>query len=334
MLDVFNNDAFSTVSLTESLNKLPYTPSRLGSMGLFKRRGVPTTKIAIEEKHGTLRLLPTKTRGTPGTTRQRDGRSARVFVAPHIPYDSSILADDVLSVRKFGSEDALEAVSEVVNNELESMKMDHEVTHEWHRIGAVKGLILDADGSTTIYDLFDEFGLTQTTVSFDFTDTSSGYIKLKCQSIKRSMEDALGGTPFTGITALCGDNFFDKLVAHTEVASSYDRWREGEFHRTLQDDSGFQWGNIRWENYRGQIGAQRFVDTDKAHFFPTGGLGIFVEYNAPANFIEAVGTIGKPYYAKKEMMKFDMGVELHTQSNPLMLCTRPQSLIEGSDANP
>ena len=48
----------------------------------------------------------------------------------------------------------------------------------------------------------------------------------------------------------------------------------------------------------------------------------------PADFNEAVGTVGQEYYAKQEPRKFGRGVDIHTQSNPLPLCMRPEVLVE------
>ncbi len=44
--------------------------------------------------------------------------------------------------------------------------------------------------------------------------------------------------------------------------------------------------------------------------------------------METVNTPGLPRYAKQARMKFDRGVELHTQSNPLPLCVRPHLLVK------
>jgi hypothetical protein len=48
---------------------------------------------------------------------------------------------------------------------LETMRNKHAITLEHLRMGALKGVILDADGST-LYDLFDEFDITPKTVNF------------------------------------------------------------------------------------------------------------------------------------------------------------------------
>jgi hypothetical protein len=52
MLDIFNNNAFGVVSLTDAINKPVFAPGRLGQMGLFNERGVSTTTIVLEQKAG------------------------------------------------------------------------------------------------------------------------------------------------------------------------------------------------------------------------------------------------------------------------------------------
>jgi len=41
-----------------------------------------------------------------------------------------------------------------------------------------------------------------------------------------------------------------------------------------------------------------------------------------------VNTIGLPIYAKSEERQYGRGVNMHTQSNPLPLCLRPELLVK------
>jgi hypothetical protein len=43
--------------LTDSINKLPFVPGRLGALALFTEAPVPTTSIALEEQSGILTLV-------------------------------------------------------------------------------------------------------------------------------------------------------------------------------------------------------------------------------------------------------------------------------------
>ena len=45
LLDVFRSSAFDFTSLTQSILKLPYKPSRLGELGLFQEKGISTLTV-------------------------------------------------------------------------------------------------------------------------------------------------------------------------------------------------------------------------------------------------------------------------------------------------
>ena len=334
MLDIFQNNAFSVTSLTDAINKLPFVPGKVGQLGIFQESGVSTTSIMIEEREGSLALIPTSHRGGPAAQNKNEKRKARSLIVPHIALEDTIMADEVQDVRSFGSESSLQSVQSVVNNRLSEMTTKHDATLEHLRIGALKGKVLDADGVTVLYDLFTEFGVAPyAEIDFDLDAASpvNGAIKKICHGVKRKMEDALGAAPYTSIHAFCSEGFFDALVTHPEVTAAYDRYQESIFLRTGQARGQFDYGGIVFEEYRGSIGGVDFIPDGKAHFFPVGTPGLFRQYNAPADFVETVNTIGLPRYAKQAIDdEFGRWVKLHTQANPLPICTRPQVLIKGT----
>lgn len=337
-LDVFNNEAFQMTSLTGAINKLPYKPRVLGSLNMFEEVRANTEDVWVEERNGKLSLLPIAARGAINAVRQTPHRKARNFNVPHVPQHQTILASDIAGIRAFGTESELEAVAPYVNDQLAGMKDNHEVTHEYHRIGALKGNILDADGSTVIYNLFTEFGVTQEEIDFDYWVNDFGYV---VGLIIRAIAGKLGGTPFGQIFAVCGDNYFDAVKMHTSTKDAYERWENGKFLRQSMLGSewyalsanGFEFQDVMFFNYRGEIGGVEFVDNDEAYYFATGVPGLFQEIYAPANFMETVNTRALPYYAKQEPMKFNIGTELYTQSNMLAMCTRPSSIIKSTLSN-
>ena len=79
----------------------------------------------------------------------------------------------------------------------------------------------------------------------------------------------------------------------------------------------------------GKVGTVEYTESAKAFFFPVGVPNLFRQYNAPADFVETANTIGLPRYAKQAVdQEFGRWVKLHTQSNPLPICTRPKVLIK------
>ena len=330
MINPFELDAFNMTSLTAAINLLPNNYGRLRELNLFPAKGVRTRSISVEEQNGVLNLLPTQLPGGAATFEGRSKRKLRSFTIPHIPHDDVILPEEIQGIRAFGSETELQSMANVVTDHLQSMRNKHAITLEHLRMGALKGTILDADG-TTLYNLYDEFEITPKTVSFALS-TASTDVKKKCLDVIRHIEDNLRGEIMSGVYCLCSSEFFDALTGHAKVKEAYERWQEGA---ALRNDmrSGFTFGGITFEEYRGQATApdgtvRRFIAANEAHCFPMGTMNTFVTYFAPADFNETVNTLGQPLYAKQCPRKFDRGTEIHTQSNPLPLCLRPGVLVK------
>jgi hypothetical protein len=334
MLNPFDNDAFSMVALTAAINKIPNLYGRVEQLGLMPAEGVRTRTILIEEMNGVLNLLPTQPVGAPGTVGTQAKRKVRSFVIPHIPHDDVVLPEEVQGIRAFGSENELEALAALIAKKLQNMRNKHAITLEHLRMGALKGVILDADGST-LYDLYSEFGITAKTVNFALT-TASTEVLLKILEVKRHVEDNLRGEFMTGVYCLCSPGFFDALTTHAKVKEAYARWQQGQI--LFSDNrTNFSFGGITFEEYRGQATdptgtVRKFIADDEAHFFPLGTATTFRTYFAPADFNETANTLGLPLYAKQEPRKFGRGTDLHSQSNPLPICHRPEILVKATKA--
>lgn len=336
MQNPFENPGFSMASLTAAINLLPNRYGRLEQLNLFPAKPVRTRQIIVEEYAGRLNLLPTKPPGSPGTVGERGTRKLRSFVIPHIPHDDVVLPEEVQGIRAFGSETEMEAISGVMARHLETMRNKHAITLEHLRMGALKGQILDADGST-IYDLYTEFQIAQQSVAFPFSNTTdNGQIKAACLDVLGLIEDGLKGEFMTGIHVLCSPEFFRALTTHKEVKTAYQNYQQGIY---LFSDvrNGFPYAGITFEEYRGQASdingtVRKFIAPGEAHAFPLGTVDTFATYYAPADFNETVNTLGQPLYAKQEPRKFERGTDLHTQSNPLPMCHRPGVLVKLTSA--
>jgi hypothetical protein len=333
ILDIFDGTGYKVADLTTAINKLPYVPSRLGASGLFTPKSVSSLVVMVERRKGKISLLPVKPRGSgESTKRPAEKRDIRPFAIPHIPHGDSLMADDIQGVRAFGSADKLETINEKVTDVLAGLRANHEITHEYHRIGAIQGRVLDADGSTEVFDFFTEFNITETEVDFALDDDQTN-VKARCEEVIRRIEDQLGGVPHSGVACYCGNGFWDSLIQHPKVERAFEKQMDGAFlcERQIQDGvRRLEFGGITFENYRGSVGSIRFIPHLVARFVPMGVQDLFHHYSAPADYIETVNTMGQPVYVKQERMKFDKGIEFESQSNPAIICTRPEVLIKGT----
>lgn len=340
MLDIFNNDAFSVTNLTDAINELKFKPGRIGELGIFSTEGVDTTTIAIEKKGDILTIVPPTPRGAPGTTIAKERRDLRALMIPHFEINDAVMAEEVQNVRAFGTDRALETVMMKVGQRQQTHVINFAVTEEHARMGAIKGIVTYADGSTL--NLFEAFEVKQDAViNFGLSNANAedGDLRKKCAQVTRTMAGHLGGIPFTGIHAFVGDNFFDDLLSHPEVRETYKGYseakilREGYVGPNKSSYGIFEFGGIVWENYRGAIvDGKTFIETDEAHLFPTGVPGLFKTTYAPADYVDTVNTMGQRLYTKQYRMPNEKGIHLDTQMNALQYCTRPKALMKGKRA--
>jgi hypothetical protein len=340
--DLFSSDGFSLQSLTAAINEIDHVPARSGQL-VFAREGVTegvtTLSITIERVGDTLTLLSTLPRGAPATKLTPERRKLYSFEIPHLLAGDTIYADSVQNVREFGTPNITVTVQSKLTDVLTKLSARLDYTLENHRLGALKGQIIDADGVTVLTDLSEAFGYLNSdgvagpeTFNFelDLLATESGDIRLKAQAVSRYMDrHAKVVLPPNALKwAFCGDNFFDKLISRQDVK---DCWVNTDAAAAVLGGNYafgvFEFGGIMWENYRGSDdGTTISIPSDEARFFYVNVPELYRESFAPADYIDTVNTVGLPKYARSAPDRMGRSVEVEAQSNPLPLCIAPATL--------
>lgn len=334
IIDIFRSDAYGVVELTDRINRAPYRPQRLGQLGLFRNEGVPTLTVAIEKATQGLELIPTTPRGGQPTTLDLTRPSLQAFTIPHMQRESTIYADQLFNLRELGGDGnpSPQSLEAEIDKRFTMLRNQFDVTMEFHRMGAIKGVVYDADGTTALLNLYTAFGETQTVVDFDFTANSITDMRQKLVGIMRTAEDELGDSMVSGYRVLAGDQWFDNFIAHANVREVIEI--QGAAGQLREDQRrGFNYAGITFENYRGKVGSINFIATGEAYMIPE-GTDQFVTYYGPGDFLDAIGTVGLPFYARRVLdNEYNRWVKLHAQSNPLTLNLRPKSVIKFTGSN-
>lgn len=325
MNDIFGTDLFTTQTLTAAINKALYLPGQIAAMKLFDEQGIATTKCSVELKNNTLKLVPNTGRGAPAPVFTPGKREGVSFECAHLIQRSTLLADSIQDVREFGTNELKSLEVSLNTDHLEPMRQNIEATIEYHRVGAIKGQILDASGDVLI-NLHAEFGVSQQIISFDLS-ASTIKVQAKVLAAKRLAEDALGAIKPTGWVALCSSGFFDAMMAHPSVENFAEGWAAANM---LRDDvrESVNIGGVNFAEYRGRYNGTDFIPAGEAYLIPQGVPGLFITRFAPADYAEAVNTEGLPIYAKSHLLPFNRGAMLEAQSNPVNLCTLPRAVIK------
>lgn len=338
-MDIFNDDAFSLSSMTAAVEKMPYVPSYLGSLGIFGAgEGVTTDTVTIERKDHVLSPIQTSQRGTEPPMGSTEKAKLRSFNIPRVAKSDQVFAREIQGVRAFGTEGELQTAVQIIAQKQAKLVQEYELTMELHRLGAIKGILLDADGST-LYDYFSEFGISQPAeIDFDLDNASptAGVLRnLVANSVVRPIARALGAAynPGVRIIGLAGDTFYDQFVNHPDVVRSYESWQAAESLRTSTAFASFSQFGVDWVNYRGtDDNSTVAVGAGKVQFIVTGVPGLYRRLNGPGEDFETVNTIGRPMYANLVRdEKRNQWVMPELYAYPLHMVTRPEVLLRGKN---
>lgn len=339
MLDIFNSDGFSITALTAAVTKVPYKPARLGELGLFDEKPISTTSVAIEQQDGQLSLIGDSPRGSAGDLIVDKKRSLVSFTARHLARNAKVMADEVQGVRAFGSENAMLSVEQKRDEKLAILRAMHEVTWEYHRVGALTGSVLDADGSTVLLDVHAAFGVSQQVSDFALTNASLD-VREQCELVADKIDEELGGSTYERVHVFCGGTFYDTLIKHAYVSAVLKASGAAAALTLLQDlRKGFSIGPLtferakRWKVKNPATGALiDMINTDVAYAFPVGAMTpegpLFIGRFAPQPYFDTVNRLNPPLVVKAELDPKQRFIDLEGVSCPLYLNTRPRAVIK------
>lgn len=356
ILNVFRQDAFTSVTLTEAVERNPYLPTGIGNLRIFEPKPIRTKALAVEQRNGRLAVIPTSARGGPPTERVTEKRQARYFECPRLATADTVYAEELMDVREFNTEAQMMAIQQEVGRRLNGptgLTSNIEYTMERHRLSAVQGKLLDADGSV-LFDWFEEFDIPRpaaTAFNLYAANPVDGVLRTTCNQIVRSMSRASQGafTNRTRVIGLCGDYFWDGLVNHPDVTKTYYNWlqaaelRMGTAFRGSPDEANplaqtdsvmtpMMFGDIYWINYRGSDDLTSIaIPSNGAVFFPQGAAGVFNVAFAPHANATWMNKPGRPIYViPVEDRDREEWWRMEVYSYPLHICTRPEVLQSGA----
>jgi hypothetical protein len=339
-LDIFNQDAFSAISLTTAIQRNPFLPSKLGSMNIFEPNPIRTTALSVEERDGKLVLIPFTERGTQGTQRTTEKRKRRYFDVPRLMHADTIYANELQNIVQFGDTTVLMQLQQEIDRRMNGptgLNANLDYTEEYLRLGAVQGLLLNPGDGTVWYNWYDEFQRAQASeVPFNLAANTANSLRPLINGIVRGMARRSQGafTTATRVVALCGDAFYDAFTNHPDVIRTFVNWsdardiREGNSGGAFTD---FEFAEITWVNYRGSDDNSTIkIADDKVKFFPKGAPGVFQKAMSPGESFEWINTPGQPRYVQPIVDRDrNQWWKMEAYAYPLYLCARPECLASG-----
>lgn len=311
----FYTDFFNANELIASIAKAPYIPGRLADPAIFSTRQLAGTKLSLEDQAlNDAELLTATPRGTPSKAQVLERRAVHTFETSHYRKDGAVYADEVLNARAVGVTAARESMVTRRDEVMAKLRRDIDLTHESLRI-------------TTLNSPSNAFGNAPASAAVAFGATDSAIRSAIFNNIIKPMESALKGIPYSGLLALCDDTFWAGLIESKTIKETYLNQVQASALRGSTTEQVI-FGGVTFERYRG-VGST-VISSGKAKVIPVGVSELFIQAFAPADTMDQVGAgaMGQPYYANAYPIDDgNRGVYIEMQTNPVMVCTRPQAVL-------
>lgn len=326
---------FADDQLTASINVPPYKTGRPAQLGIFADTPISTTYVRLGIEEQELTVIPARERGGESNLNMSGGKNGVTFDIPHFPLDDAIKPADIQNLNKWGSDHIMLGLEDVYNTKLEQMRAKHDLTHSYLDWGALNGQVLDGEGKLLL-DLWDTFDLAETGFAIPL-DTADILVSDYNRLIKARLRKELRGTAASGVRVLAGANFFEKYVRHPNVREE-QRAYKGDGMNPGRDDIEdiFVFAGLTLERVDEEYGVRQAngtlvkkpaIDPDEAVVIPM-GTPFFKRYIAPPDTLsEANHKPENKVFVSTETLPHDKGKEIHTESNVLSICVRPQLMI-------
>lgn len=338
---------YTATDLTDQVNRVPNLYGLLNEIDLFPTEGSISTIVEMRYEDGVLRVLPAKERGAPATPlAERTGKTIFLEV-PHFPSMDLITPKDLQNLTVINARTKRPiTLEEEVAKRLINIRGTHAITREWVRASALQGVIKDGNNAT-IYDLYAAFDIVKTTIFFDLSNASAD-MTAKCAAVWAAITANLKGEVMNGIECIVDPVFFQAFVSHASVRPFYVNAEQAlALADLVRKESGgnmwgreFSFGRIWFREYYGtapiksgsSLVSTPFWASGTGTAYPAGTRNMFRTYDAPANDIRFVNTMGQELYVSPEILEHGQGVEFKSESNPLAVCRRPEALAQLSSA--
>lgn len=346
-IEAIVNERYTVLELSTAITNRQNEYGLLNSTGLFAEKGIPDRHVKIESRNQTLHIIPTSPIGTPAPA-DDDPDSGNIRILPTFRHAKkhTLLAEEIQGVRKFGTENELEVFDEKVMEKLDKIQREHRQTKEFLRWGALKGNVYDADGVKVLYNVYTEMGETQKTVDWALGDAQSvDAIQDGNDLLLDYLEDEALGEPIAGTVMFCSPGYHTALMKNKDFREAFRYYANAQREPNPNRESlrkPFEFKDVIYYRHRGKCSFKKadgsivthtFIPDNEAIAVPLGTAEVFESYFGPAEFMETVNTIGQEIYVKPDVMKLNMGVELHSFSYPLHLVKKPRLVVRCTFSN-
>lgn len=335
-------NGFNVSDWTQEVNTIPNQWGLIGQLGIFQEEAVAEHTVVFEEIIKDGALIVDRVRGERSTVGRDASRKLHTFAVPHFPYDDAIYPQDIQGKRAYGSASEAETLDAVRARKLARIRQNHAWTLEVARAQAITAGTVYSPSGTVTQDWYQEMTGAARPAAVDFLlGTTTTEIASVIEVVLAKIQDNSGSVNYTGVVALCGTTFFQKLVTHANIKQAYQYYTSTQepMRRRLSADGTavgmrrtFEFMGVTFIEMRDNYAGQTLIPVSDAYFLPT-GTEFFKTYFSPANRFGLVNTLGEQVYVFENMAPNGTAYTIETETNFVNAMLKPLLVVKATTSN-
>lgn len=321
MAIIINNG--SVVDQTAAIERIPFKPGLIGSLGLYGTDVVRTDVVSFDVSANSLHILDDHLRNVAQKNSTEDsGYNQHVLAIPHYPIVKTIGREKLAGVRAFGSESE-QIVAGAVANELERQADLHDTHEEYLKAQmTLNGVVVTTHFGTI--NMATEFGVTRPTQAFT---SATALADIQAAQAKSKAGLQTGGR-IAGYILFASPELFAEIIASPAVATAYQFSQaqgnplRNELGSVANGYTMFRFGNVDVVLYDDAF----VTKTGAAVTVLAAGTGVLVPRTrlgtaiyGPASTLSGLGGLGSRRFATSHRDPKDRYVEVESEQSTLVL---------------
>ena len=330
-MTILNN--VQVVDRTKAISVIPFKPSLIGALNLFRSETVASDAITFDVKDNSLFVLADHLRNTDGKNALDPTQfDIHTMAIPHYPIETTISRNKLAGLRGFGKETE-DAIESAVSGELER----HGEMHDNHYEYLQALMVCQGKIDTTYFgsiDMESEFGVTRSAQAFDFSDTA--FMDAQLRAAQATAKKGLtNGGRVQGWVLLAGVTWFNSFVDHASVINGSQLVGDSPLRNQLGEVAGgysmYRFGNVDVVLYddtfttKDGTTVQPLGDAE-ARLLPRTTLGS--SFFGPVSKLSGIGAQGAKRFASSYRDPKDRYVEIESEQNTLVVMEQIGAVVE------
>lgn len=333
--DIFNNDAFSQITLTQQILSTPFQEHMLSARLPWTIENSPTPDVAIERSSEGVAVITSAPRGAPGVEFGLTKKSVIKVTPPHYPAGATIQSTELrAALNHVGDNGELLGVQALHQRHMNAFVRSYAQMWEHGAQGALEGLIKDPGIEEPVLDLGELWGEVPQVVEVDFTDPSVDWVQELTDAKTAAIQELTGMPAVTDWVFMLFGSAAKFVTSNEKLLKTKDRI-DDTIHSAdrVRGFSRYRFAdNVELVTYQGTKNMPCLIDFGSE---AGGGLllpivqGMYTKTFTPAESFDSINAPGQEIYASVPKSKItESSYRLQAESNCLHTIKKPKAVMK------